>query len=68
MKNNIGKLDRIIRIMLALTTWYLYYVKAISGSISLMTVCMILFATGMAGNCPLYSWFGISTRSRRYSN
>lgn len=66
MKSNIGKFDRFIRIFLALTTGYLYYTKVISGSFSLMTVCLILFATGIAGNCPLYSFFGISTKARRY--
>ncbi|SFD79906.1 Protein of unknown function [Chitinophaga sp. CF118] len=62
MKNNIGKLDRIIRILLAFTTFYLYYVKSITGTFLIMATAMLLFTTGIVGNCPLYSLFGIRTR------
>jgi len=66
MKNNVGRLDRIVRILLAFTTGYLYYAKLITGTFSLMAVAMILFTTGIVGNCPLYALLGI--RTRRYAN
>jgi hypothetical protein len=66
MKNNVGRLDRIVRILLAFTTGYLYYAKVITGTFSLMIVAMILFTTGIVGNCPLYTLLGI--RTRRYAS
>ena len=68
MKINMGKLDRIIRILLALGTGYLYYTKVITGTLAmvLMIVALIFLITGIVGNCPLYTLFGI--RSRRHAN
>lgn len=61
MKINVGKLDRIVRILLAFTTGYLYYAKLITGTFSLMMVALILLTTGIVGNCPLYTLLGIRT-------
>lgn len=66
MKINVGKLDRIVRILLAFTTGYLYYAKMITGTFSLMTIAMILLTTGIVGSCPLYALLGI--RTSRYAN
>jgi hypothetical protein len=66
MKNNVGRLDRIVRILLAFTTGYLYYAKIITGTFSLMMIAMILLTTGIVGNCPLYTLLGI--RTSRYAN
>lgn len=66
MKNNVGKLDRIVRILLAFTTGYLYYAKIITGTFSLMTIAMILLTTGIVGSCPLYTLLGI--RTSRYAS
>jgi hypothetical protein len=63
MKLNMGKVDRIIRILLALVVGYLYYAKMITGTLSavLMLIAFIFLITGIVGNCPLYSLFGIKT-------
>ncbi|MVT43019.1 DUF2892 domain-containing protein [Chitinophaga oryziterrae] len=64
MKLNMGKADRIIRILLALTVGYLYYVKMISGTLGivLMIIAFIFLITGIVGSCPLYTLFGINSR------
>jgi hypothetical protein len=65
MKINVGKLDRIVRILLAFTTGYLYYAKLITGTFSMMIIAMILLTTGIVGKCPLYTFLGI--RTSRYA-
>jgi hypothetical protein len=64
MKLNMGKADRVIRILLALAVGYLYYIKMITGTLStvLMIIAFIFLITGIVGSCPLYTLFGIKTR------
>jgi hypothetical protein len=68
MKLNMGKADRIIRILLALAVGYLYYIKMITGTLSivLMIIAFIFLITGIVGSCPLYTLFGIKTRSHAH--
>ena len=59
-KNNVGKVDRIIRIILgALLIGNVFY--ALQHPIGWIGV--ILLITGIAGICPLYSLLGLNTKS-----
>jgi len=59
-KNNVGKVDRIIRIILGvLLIANVYY--ALQHPIGWIGV--ILLITGIAGICPLYSLLGLNTKS-----
>ncbi len=63
MKQNIGMLDRTIRLLLAIAIATLYFTKVFSpvaGIILLIAAC-IIFTTAFLGSCPLYSLLGIST-------
>ncbi|MDP4151426.1 MAG: DUF2892 domain-containing protein [Bacteroidota bacterium] len=64
MKRNVGVADRIIRMILALILIALVYFGVITAVWS-VTVAWILAAvfvfTSIAGSCPLYSLFGISS-------
>lgn len=57
MKVNVGKIDRVLRILagLALVAW------AFSGGPVWAWIGILPIATGAMGNCPAYSIFGIST-------
>jgi hypothetical protein len=60
LKNNVGKIDRIIRIVVGiLLVGSVFY--ALKNPIGWLGV--ILIVTGIAGICPLYSILGINTRS-----
>ncbi|MCM8857655.1 MAG: DUF2892 domain-containing protein [Candidatus Thiodiazotropha sp.] len=60
MKNNVGKVDRIIRIILGvLLIGNVFY--ALQSPIGWIGV--ILLATGLFGICPLYSLLGLNTKS-----
>ena len=59
LKNNVGKVDRIIRIVLGvLLIGNVFY--ALESPIGWVGV--ILLITGIAGICPLYSLLGINTK------
>ncbi len=59
-KNNVGKTDRVIRIVLGvLLIGNVFY--ALQTPIGWLGV--ILVFTGVAGVCPLYSLLGLNTRS-----
>ena len=59
-KNNVGKVDRIIRIVLGILLVGNVFVgvQTVIGWVGL-----ILIVTGLFGTCPLYSIIGINTRS-----
>ncbi len=60
LKNNVGKIDRIIRIVVGIIlVGNVFY--ALQNPIGWLGV--ILIVTGIAGMCPLYSLLGINTRS-----
>ena len=59
-KNNVGKVDRIIRIVLGILLVGNVFIgiQTVIGWVGL-----ILIVTGLFGTCPLYSIIGINTRS-----
>jgi hypothetical protein len=63
MKKNMGKADRIVRIIVAIILGVLYYNGTISGTwaIVALVVAVIFALTSFVSTCPLYSIVGIST-------
>ena len=65
MFNNIGTVDRFIRLILASILFYfglLVYSSSALG-IGLTIVAIILTAAALAGSCILYGLLGINTRN-----
>lgn len=60
---NVGLVDRIIRIIAAIVIGYLYFTKAIEGTIGfiLLLFAIILILTSFIAFCPLYRLLGIRT-------
>jgi hypothetical protein len=59
-KNNVGKIDRVIRIVVGIILiGNVFY--ALQNPIGWVGV--ILIVTGILGKCPIYSLLGISTKS-----
>lgn len=56
MNKNIGKIDKIIRLLIAIIISTLYIVGVISGTVGfiLLTVGGILLLTAIIDFCPLY--------------
>jgi len=65
MKKNVGNIDRILRIVVALILGYLLYSGAVAASsvlgIVMMVISVIFAFTGLVGWCAIYSLFGAST-------
>jgi hypothetical protein len=63
MKKNMGTIDRIIRILLAIVIIILYITGSITGfaAIILGILAIVFIITSMIGFCPLYVPFKIST-------
>lgn len=64
MKENMGKIDRILRIMLAVVIAVLFFTHLISGTLGIILLVLagILLFTSLIGSCPLYIPFGIKTK------
>jgi Protein of unknown function (DUF2892). len=67
MKKNMGSADRIIRVIIAAIILVLYFTNIIEGTLCLilLVVSAIFTLTSIAGICPLYSVFGLSTCGRK---
>jgi Protein of unknown function (DUF2892) len=67
MKNNMGTIDKVIRILIAALVIILYFTHVISGilAIILLIFAGIFILTSFFGFCPAYLPFGISTRSKK---
>ena len=63
MKKNMGTIDRIIRILLAIVVIVLYLNGIIMGvaAIVLGSVAFVFIVTSLIGYCPLYAVCKIST-------
>ena len=59
MKINMGKGDRIIRILIAVAVGVLYWQEVISGTLAyiLLALAAIFVLTSLVSFCPLYRFF-----------
>jgi len=63
MKRNMGNLDRIIRILIALVIGGLYFTQTITGTLAIILLLIggIFVLTSTTSFCPLYLAFGMSS-------
>jgi hypothetical protein len=67
MKKNMGMVDRIIRVLLAVGIVILYLMNVISGTFAIILLILsgIFILTVLIGFCPLYLPFGIQTKIKK---
>ncbi len=67
MKINMGSVDRVIRVILAVVVVALYAANIISGTVAivLLTFAAIFILTSLISFCPLYFPFGLSTLRKK---
>ena len=67
MKQNMGNLDRVLRIIVALAIIALYFTQIISGTVAIVGLALsaIFILTSFMTFCPLYLPFGIDTREKK---
>ena len=63
MKPNMGKVDRIIRVLIAAIFAYLYFSGTVTGTLGLVLVVLggVFVLTSLVAFCPLYTLVGIKT-------
>ncbi len=66
MKQNMGLIDKVLRILVAIVIAALFFAKVISGvlAIVLLIVAGIFILTSLIGFCPLYKPFGMDTTKK----
>ncbi len=66
MKPNMGTVDRILRIVVALVIIGLYFAEQITGTaaIILLVLAGVFILTSFMSFCPLYLPFGLSTKKK----
>ncbi len=64
MKQNMGNLDKAIRVLVAVVIAVLYFTHVISGTLAIVLLVFagVFILTSLLGSCPLYLPFGISTK------
>jgi hypothetical protein len=64
MLKNMGKADRIIRIIIAIVFAILIFTLSISQTLKIIMgiIAIIFIVTSIIGTCPLYMLFRISTK------
>ncbi len=63
MKKNMGSVDQLVRLVVAITIGIMYYKNIISGTvgITLSIIAIVFLLTSLVGFCPIYSLFGVNT-------
>ncbi len=69
MIKNMGKTDRIVRLISAVVLLLLYFTDVVSGTLGIIALIVagIFVVTSSITFCPLYWPFGISTRGKSES-
>jgi hypothetical protein len=67
MKKNVGLIDKVVRILIALVVVVLFFTHIISGvvGIILLVLAGILVLTSLFSFCPIYWPFGLSTAKKK---
>jgi hypothetical protein len=66
MKKNMGTIDKVIRILVAVVVVVLFLTHVIAGTLAyvLLALAAVFVVTSILGLCPLYLPFGISTKKK----
>jgi len=67
MKTNMGIIDRVIRIVVALVFIGLYFASVVTGTLAIVLLVLagVFILTSLIGFCPLYWPLGIHTWSKK---
>jgi hypothetical protein len=66
MKKNMGTVDKVIRVLVAVIILVLYFTHVVSGTLAviLLIIAGVFVVTSLLVFCPLYLPFGLSTRKK----
>jgi hypothetical protein len=63
MKTNVGSVDKVVRIALAILFAVLYFSGKVTGTLGIVLLVLggIFLVTSLVGFCPIYAVTGLST-------
>jgi hypothetical protein len=63
MKKNMGTIDKVIRILVAVVFAFLFFTNVITGTLGiiLLVLAVVFVLTSLISFCPLYLLLGINT-------
>jgi hypothetical protein len=66
MKKNMGTIDKVIRIVMALILAVLYFTGVVSGTLGiiLLVIAAVFVLTSLVSFCPLYPLIGLNTNKK----
>lgn len=64
MKKNMGTIDKVIRVIVAIVIGVLYFTGQITGTAAIILgiLAVVFLLTSIVGTCPLYLPVGLSTK------
>lgn len=67
MKKNMGNIDKMLRVLVAVVIAVLYYTGMVSGTVAivLLVLAAVFLLTSLISFCPLYAPFGLSTCKKK---
>jgi hypothetical protein len=67
MEKNMGTIDKVIRILVAIAVAILYFAEIISGTVAIVLLILagIFILTSVISFCPLYLPFEINTGKKK---
>lgn len=67
MKKNMGLIDRIIRVLVAVVVVVLFITNVISGTLGIVLLVLsgVFILTSIISYCPLYSPIGLNTKKEK---
>jgi uncharacterized membrane protein YGL010W len=67
MKKNMGTIDKVIRILIAVVIAILFFTHIITGILGIVLIALaaIFVLTSLISFCPLYLPFGLSTAKKK---
>ena len=69
MKTNVGTIDTVVRILIAMIVIGLYFMNVVTGTLAivLLVVAGVFIITGLVRFCPLYMILGINSGKKKLS-
>ena len=63
MKKNLGSIDKLVRLLIAIALIVLFYLEIVTGTLGIVALILaLIFAlTSLVSFCPIYALFGLSS-------
>jgi len=67
MKKNMGNIDRVLRVIVALLLGILYFANVVTGTfgVILLIVAVVFLLTSSISFCPLYTILGLNSGKKK---